>query len=101
MKIDFRGMFSRSYQNAVLERNAEREVYRHQQRRGGQRTRFAYPRELQNLPEFSVWILEEVRRQQGGLIVDADVLDIARGPLEVASSYKSMYAFENHFSPSL
>jgi len=43
-------------------------------------------------------VLKEVRRQQqAGIIVDADVVDTARGPLEVVVSYKSMYAFGNHF----
>ena len=42
-------------------------------------------------------MLEEVRReQQAGLVVDAEVLDTARGPLEVATAYRSMYAYGNH-----
>lgn len=90
--------YRRSYEQALTERNIERETYRRQQRRGGRRTRFAYPRELQSLPEFSVWVLEEVRRQQqAGVVVDKDVVDTARGPLEVAASFKSMYAFGKHF----
>jgi len=32
-----------------------------------------------------------------GVVLDADVVDTARGPLDVATSYKSMYAFGNHF----
>lgn len=79
-------------------REAERNEYRHAQRRGGRRNRFAYPRELQQLPPFAQWVFEEVRREeQGGVIVPKDVVDTARGPLPTASAYKSMYAFGNHY----
>jgi len=79
-------------------REQERERYRRQQRRGGRRTRFAFPRELQKLPDFAQWVLEEVRReQQVGDVVNPRVLDTARGPLNVASAYKSMYAYGNHY----
>lgn len=69
----------RRYEEAMAERNLERDIYRREQRRGGKRSRFAYPLQLQSLPDFSVWVLEEVRwEQQSGVIVDAEVLDIAR-----------------------
>jgi len=45
-----------------------------------------------------VWVFEEVRRQElSGVTVDEDVVDTARGPLEIAAAYKSMYAYRNHF----
>ena len=33
------------------------------------------------------------REQQGGLIVDPLVVDTARGPLPIATTYKAMYAY--------
>jgi hypothetical protein len=91
-------IFYRKYEEAVTERDHDRDEYRRQQRRGGRRTRFSYPRELQKLPNFAQWILEEVRReQQLGHVVDPRVIDTARGPLAVAAAYKSMYAFGNHY----
>jgi hypothetical protein len=43
-------------------------------------------------------VQEEVRlERQSGVRVDAMVVDIARGPMNVAAAYKSMYAFGNHF----
>ena len=50
------------------------------------------------IPDFAQWVLEEVRRDvQVGAVVDSKVVDTARGPLEVAAAYKSMYAFGNHY----
>lgn len=90
--------YQRKYEEAVRERDVQRNLFRRQQRQGGRRVRFAYPRDLSLLPEFSSWVLEEVRReQQAGLVVDAQVLDTARGPLEVATAYRSMYTYGNHF----
>lgn len=63
----------------------ERERYQLQQRRGLRRHVFVYPVELQKLPEFSIWIFDEVKSEmRSGGNVDAMVLDTARGPLEVA-----------------
>ena len=77
----------------MTEREQEREQYRR-----GRRTRFAFPAELSKIPEFAQWVLEEVRRdQQVGDILDPMVVDTARGPLNVAHAYKSMYAFGNHY----
>jgi len=60
---------------------------------------FAFPKELQKLPDFCEWLLQEVRReQQCGETVSPMVVDTARGPLTCATAYKSMYAFGNHFS---
>ena len=88
----------RKYGEAVTEREHERDLYRRAQRRGGRRQRFAFPGELQKLPEIAQWVLEEVRRQQqAGEVVNARVVDTARGPLNVAAGYKSMYAFGNHY----
>lgn len=90
--------YQRKYEEAVRERDVQRNLFRRQQRQGGRRVRFAYPRDLSLLPEFSSWVLEEVRReQQAGLVVDAQVLDTVRGPLEVATAYRSMYTYGNHF----
>jgi hypothetical protein len=86
-------MFHSRYEEAVTEREQEREQYRR-----GRRTRFAYPTELSKIPEFAQWVLEEVRReQQVGAILDPMVVDTARGPLNAAHAYKSMYAFGNHY----
>ena len=80
------------------ERDRDRELYRRAQRRGGRRSRFAFPANLQPLPEFALWIQEEVRgEQQRGLTVSPMVVDTARGPLQMAASYRSMYAFGNHY----
>jgi hypothetical protein len=50
------------------------------------------------LPEFSDWVREEVRQErQSGINVPGDVLDTSRGPLEMATAFKSMYSFGNHF----
>lgn len=50
------------------------------------------------IPNFAQWVLEEVRRDlQVGAVVDSQVVDTTRGPLEVAAAYKSMYAFGNHY----
>jgi len=88
----------RRYEEAVMERHTERERFRHQQRRGRRRHRFSYPLQLQTLPDFSEWISEEVRReQQSGVAVSPMVVDSSRGPLEVAATYKSIYAYGNHF----
>lgn len=82
----------------MAERDIERDRYRCQQRRGSRRHLFAYPSELQKLPDFTEWIVEEVRRdQRSGVNVEPMVVDTSRGPLEVASAYKSMYAYGNHF----
>lgn len=91
-------MLCRRYEDAVTLRDHERELYRRDQRRQGRRTRFAYPRELSRIPDFEEWVLEEVTRDwQLGVIVDPRVMDTARGPLNVAAAYKSMYAFGNHY----
>lgn len=91
-------MLRRRYGEAVAQRDNERERYRREQRRRGRRTRFAYPRELSGIPDFVQWVQEEVRRNhQVGAIVDSRVVDTARGPLNVAAAYKSMYAFGNHY----
>ena len=37
------------------------------------------------------------REQQGSLIIDPLVVDTARGPLAMATTYKAMYAFKNHY----
>jgi len=88
----------RRYEAASNVRNVERESFRRQYRRRGRRNAFVYPRELHMLPDFSSWVQQEVRREQwSGIIVPPDVVDTARGPLEMATSYKSMYAFGNHF----
>ena len=89
---------NRAYEAAVSRRTVDRDVYRRQQRQRGKRTRFAYPTDLQILPDFAEWVFEEVRRQeQCGVEVDADVVSMSRGPLELAAAYRSMYAFGNHF----
>ena len=91
-------MFSRRYEEVVTERGQDREQYRREQRRRGRRTRFAYPASLSKILEFAQWVIEEVRRdQQVGGILDPMVVDTARGPLNVAHAYKSMYAFGNHY----
>lgn len=88
----------REYENAVREREDARELYRRAQRRGGRRTRFVFPTHLQQIPNFSIWVEEEVRlQQQSGARVDAEVIDTTRGPLPMAATYKSMYAFGNHY----
>lgn len=57
-----------------------------------------FPRELQGLPGFAEWVQEEVRlEQQSGVRVNPMVVDTARGPLNTAAAYRSMYAFGNHF----
>ena len=90
-------LFSK-YEEDVQERNQQREQYRREQRRRGRRTRFAFPGELQPLPPLAEWVQEEVRRnQQEGILVDAMVVDTARGPLPIAAAYKSMHAFGNHY----
>ena len=90
-------LFSK-YEEDVQERDQQREQYRREQRRRGRRTRFAFPRELQPLPPIAEWVQEEVRReQQEGILVDAMVVDTARGPLPIAAAYKSMHAFGNHY----
>ena len=76
----------------------ERERFRHGNCGRGRRSRFVYPRQLQVLPTFSVWVLEEVHQeQQLGMDVPTEVVDMARGPLPSAASYKSMFAFGNHY----
>lgn len=91
-------LWYRKYEEDIRSREQERERYRREQRRGGRRTRFAFPRQLQPLPPLAEWVEEEVRReQQEGIAVDSMVVDTARGPLNVAAAYKSMYAFGNHF----
>ena len=53
----------------------------------GRRSRFVYPRQLQVLPAFFVWVLEEVHReQQLGMDVPTEVVDTARGPLSCGES---------------
>ena len=77
---------------------SERDDYRRDRRGRGRRSVFSYPAHLQVLLEFSEWLLEEVRREeQSGLVLEPQVLDTVRGPLEIATAYKSMYAFGNHF----
>lgn len=91
-------LLDRTYEEAVRDREQGREQYRRAQRRGGRRTRFVFPIELQQLPCFADWVEEEVRRQQqSGEIVNSNILDTSRGPLPVAAAYKSMYAFGNHY----
>ena len=91
-------LLCRRYAEAVTKRDHDREQYRREQRRRGRRTRFAYLQELSAIPDFAQWVSEEVRRdQQLGAMVDPRVVDTARGPLNVAAAYKSMYAFGNHY----
>lgn len=35
--------------------------------------------------------------RRSGVFVEKDVMDTARGPLPVVGSFRSMYAFGNHF----
>ena len=91
-------LLCRRYEDVVTRRDYDRELYRRDQRRRGRRTRFAYPRELSRIPDFQEWVLEEVTRdRQIGAVVDPRVMDTARGPLNTATAYKSMYAFGNHY----
>lgn len=91
-------MLYRRYEEVVTERGQERKEYRREQHGRGRRTRFAYPTSLSKIPEFAQWVIEEVRRdQQVGAILNPMVVDAARGPLNVAHAYKSMYAFGNHY----
>lgn len=90
--------YRRRYGDCVIQREQERQDYRREHQRGGRGHRFVYPVELRQLPEFAVWFLEEVRReQQAGLFVENMVLDTARGPLPVACAYKGMYSYGNHY----
>lgn len=88
----------RRYEYGVIKREREREAYRRAHRRCGRRDRFPFSIELQKIPSFGEWVEDEVRRQQqSGAAMNANIIDRAQGPLPIATAYKSMYAFGNHY----
>ena len=87
----------RRYAECVTQRQEDREEFRRQHRRGRQ-NHFTYLNELKQSLDFGDWVLEEVRKEQlQGTNVDADIVDTARGPLHVATTYKSMHAYGNYY----
>jgi len=86
------------YEESVLQQDTNRDSHQCRELRGVCWRTFIYLVELQRLPEFALWILEEVRRKEWcAEIVDPMIVDTTCGLLEKVASYKSMYIFGNHF----
>ncbi len=68
---------------------------------GGCRTRgnIQWPNHLATyIPPFTNWLLNVVRMQTtNGVEVDHDVLHFSYPPIRIAYTYKSMWAYGNHY----
>ena len=57
-----------------------------------------YPQTLRLLPNFEVWLVSAIQMaMDSSEEVAPDVIDISIGPARMATSYRSMWAYGNHF----
>ena len=57
-----------------------------------------YPQTLRLLPKFEVWLVSAIQvAMDSGEEVAPDVIDISIGPTRMVTSYRSMWAYGNHF----
>ena len=57
-----------------------------------------YPEHLASLPEFEMWLRLAVQNAHAiGEEVDNEIIDICMPPTLMAMSYRSIYAYGNHF----
>lgn len=88
----------RKYEAEVADRSAARRAYVQNVPRRLRRA-VEYPRELEELPGWEVWLPTAVQQAVhiGEEEVDPDVIDLCTLPTYTATAYRSMYAYGNHF----